>query len=299
MKRLCLGLAALSLPALAQVEFSIPDGQAGFKLLQLQPSSRASGLAGAGSALPGSGSDQDQNPAVGKPAWIELSAGMSSLPEQFASSVQHVSWRVPAGPGTVTGRVRYEGFQDLAGYDEEDRSTGDFAAAVWTAGLGYAWNLDSVWALGARAAYARNTVERFSNWAVVGDLGMRYTPRFPWSLSASLLNVGYATVADSAKEHLPTTVVVGAAWRFPSVKGWSLAAMVDARHPNDAEWTVPVGLEASWSILTLRTGFPLLLDDARPSLGAGIAWENLKLDASVSWHAATGMTSGMEFALGL
>jgi hypothetical protein len=292
----------LSTAALAQVDFSISPGQSGFKLLKLQPSARASGLSGAGSALPGLGSDQDQNPAVVRPEWVELSVGMASLPEQFASSIQHTAWRVPAGPGTVTGRVRYEGFQDLAGYDEEDRSTGLFSASTWSAGAGYSWVIDSAWTLGARAAYARNTVERFSNWAIAGDVGLRFAPKAPWSLGASLLNVGYAAKpdwSDSAKETLPTTIVLGGAWRFPVLHGWHLTAMADLRHPNDEEWTAPIGLEASWSILTLRTGFPLLLEDARPSLGAGLAWENLRLDASVAWHAATGMTSGLELALGL
>lgn len=299
MKRLAFSLAALSLSPLAQVDFSVADGNSGFKLLKLQTSSRAEGLSGAGSALAGLGSDQDQNPAVASPGWVELSAGMKSLPEQFGTSVQHLSWRIPAGRGTVTGRVRYEGFQDLAGYDGEDRSTGSFSAATWTAGLGYARPLDSAWTVGARIAYARNTVERWAGWAVVGDAGLRWTPKAPWSLSASLLNIGYAAKVDTASEILPTTAVVGGAWRFPTLRGWDLAALVDLRKPNDEDLTIPVGVEARWSVLTLRAGFPLLLADARPSLGAGIAWENLKLDASAAWHAATGMSTSMEFGIGL
>lgn len=299
MKRSALLVGLLSLPSFAQVDFSIPDGRASFKLLKLQISSRAEGLSGAGSAVPGSGSDQDQNPAVANPGWLELSAGMKSLPEQFGTSVQHLSWRVPAWSGTVTGRMRYEGFQDLAGYDAEGRSTGSFSASTWTAGLGYARAWDSAWTLGARAAYARNTVGRWAGWAVVGDAGLRWTPRAPWSVAASLLNIGYASKVDTAKEHLPTTVVVGGAWRFPTLYGWELVGLVDARKPNDEDLTVPVGVEGRWSILVLRAGFPLLLEEARPSLGAGVAWENLKLDASVGWHAATGIATSMEFALGL
>lgn len=297
--RSALILALVPFAALAQVDLSIPDGSSSFKLLKLQTSSRAEGLSGAGSAVPGLGSDQDQNPAVASPGWLELSAGMKSLPEQFGTSVQHLSWRVPAGRGTVTGRIRYEGFQDLAGYDKEGRSTGSFSASTWTAGLGYARPLDSAWNVGARVAYARNTVERWASWAVVGDVGLRWTPKAPWSAAASLLNVGYAAKVDTAKERLPTTVVVGGAWRFPTLSGWNLTGLVDVRKPNDEDLVVPLGLEARWNILTLRTGYPLLLDEARPSLGAGVAWENLKLDASVAWHAATGMSTSMEFALGL
>jgi hypothetical protein len=224
---------------------------------------------------------------------------MASLPQQFGTSIQHLSWLVPAGPGTLTGRIRYEGFQNLAGYDEDDNSTGNFSASTWTAGAGYSWRIDSAWTAGGRIAYGRNTIERYSDWAVVGDLGVRWTPTAPWSLAMSLLNIGRASTADSSADVLPTTVVIGGAWRFPTLYGWNLVALADFRHPNDEDWTIPVGIEAQWSILTLRTGFPLLLADGRPSLGAGLHWDNLRLDASVNWNAATGMTTALEFGLGL
>ena len=291
---------ALAVSAQAQLDLSIPDGSSGYKLLKLQPSPRAEALSGAGSAVSGLGSDQDQNPAVAKPDGNELSGGYASLPEKFATGIQHLSWRIPAGPGTFTGRIRYEGFSDLAGYDDEDQSTGDFSASTWTAGGGYAWNIDSSFTVGTRLQYAMNSVERYHSWAIVGDLGVRYAPvHHPWSLAASLLNVGKSSVADSVEDKLPTTVVLGAGWRFPRLSGWQFTLLADLRHPNDEAWTLPVGVEAQWSVLTVRAGFPVLADNARPSFGAGLAWENIRLDGSVAWNAVTGMTSALEFALAL
>jgi len=284
----------------AQLDLSVADGSSSYKMLKLSASSRVLGLSGAGSGLAGTGSDQDQNPAVARASGTELSAGYASLPGPFASGIQHLGWRVPVGPGSLIGRVRYEGFDDLAGYDHEDRSTGDFSVSTWTAGLGYAWNIDSSWIVAGRVQYARNSVERYQGWAVVGDAGIHYSPRNrPWSFGISLLNVGKAAVADSLEEPLPTTVQIGTAWKLPERAGWKTTLLLDFRHPNDEEWTMPVGAEATWSALTLRCGMPLLLAGARPSLGAGIHWESIRLDASVAWHEATGISTSMEFALEL
>jgi len=298
--KILLSILVLAELANAQVDLSVPAGSSSYKMLKLSASSRVLGLSGAGSGLPGTGSDQDLNPAVSRATGSELSAGYASLPGPFASGIQHLGWRLPVGPGSLIGRVRYEGFNDLAGYDGEDRTTGDFSVSTWAAGLGYAWNIDSSWILAARVQYARNSVERYQGWAVVGDAGIHYSPRNkPWSVGASLLNVGKAAVADSLEEPLPTTIQIGTAWRLPEYSGWKSTLLLDLRHPNDEEWTMPAGVEASWSLLTLRCGLPLFLDGARPSFGAGVHWESIRLDASVAWHEATGMSSSMEFALEL
>jgi len=291
---LALGLA---LPARAQI--SEPAGSSGYKLLKLDISPRAAALSGSGVALPGL--EQELSPALDTPDKIRLEAGWASGYSRLESQVEHSSWVVPSWGGSLFGRLRFQGFDDLDGYDREDRATGAYTASTWAAGVGYAHALD-VLAPGLVAGGAlhggMNHVASVTSWAGWGDLGARWT-RGPYAVGGAVRNWGLASTSDHDRETLPLQARIGAAWTRALPAGWTVSVLADARWTVDESWTAPLGLEARWGALSLRTGWNAGLTESRPSFGFGVQGDSWGVDASLAWHGALGLSPGMSLSAGI
>lgn len=289
------GALLLSAPVRAGID--LESGESGYKLLKLEAGSRSAALSGAGVAAPAL--EQDLNPAIDAPEKIEMAVGWTRGYTQFGDDRQHAVWAVPLARAALLANLRFQGFSDLEGYDDEARSTGTYTASTFAGGVGLSLPLPAGVRLGARLEGGSNHVADARSWAAWGDLGARWSLDSSWwSLGTSVRNWGLATTSGDDAETLPLTVQLGGAAHH-GLGSWDLSLMLDAKRPLDEDWTFPLGLEARWSVLSLRAGFPLGRDEARPSFGAGLAWDAWRVDAHLGWHGALGIAPGMQLGLTL
>lgn len=285
--------------SLAAAQLSEPSGASGYKLLKLDISPRAAALSGAGVARPEL--EQDLNPAIAVPDKIRLGAGWTSGYARLDGRIEHASWASPAPGGSFFGRLRFQGFEDIDGYDVEDRSTGTYTASTWAAGMGYGFSLSRLvpgLSAGLRASGGMNHVASVASYAGWIDLGTRWE-RGPWAVGATVRNWGLASVSDHDHEILPFQTQLGGAWTRALPHDWSVSVLGDARWTADEEWTLPVGLESRWGMLALRTGWTLGLEESRPSFGVGVLGDSWGVEASLAWHGALGLSPGMSLVAGI
>lgn len=291
---LVLALAGLSCAQLAE-----PAGASGYKLLKLDISPRTAALSGAGVARPEL--EQDLNPAIATPDRTRLGAGWTSGYARLEGRVEHASWAMPAPGGALFGRLRFQGFEDIEGYDAEDRSTGTYTASTWAAGLGYGLSLSKLvpgLSVGLRASGGMNHVASVASWAGWADLGTRWE-KGEWAAGATIRNWGLASVSDQDHETLPLQTQLGGSWTRSLPHDWSVSVLADARWTVDEEWTAPLGLESRWGMLALRTGWTLGLEESRPSFGVGVLGDSWGVEASLAWHGALGLSPGMALTAGI
>jgi len=295
---LAAGLILLAASA-ASAQLSEPAGSSGYKLLKLDISPRQAALSGAGTALPES--DPDASPAIRAPIGTRLTAGWTSGYAQLDGQIEHASWQSAVLGGAAFGRLRFQGFEGIEGYDGESRPTGTYTAATWGAGLGCSHPLDLL-APGLTAGLAlhggMNRVETATSWAGWTDLGLRWN-RGAFGLGGSVRNWGLASTSGEDPETLPLQTALGASWTRALPADWTVSVLADARWTVDEEWTLPLGLEARWGVLALRSGMQLGLEEARPSFGVGILGSSWGLDASLAWHGALGLSPGMTLSAGI
>jgi len=287
------------LPAFALGQLSEPAGSSGYKLLKLDISPRQAALSGAGVALPGS--EQEANAAIDPSDKIRLTAGWTSGYSQLDGKIEHVSWVDPLAGGTLFGRLRFQGFDNIPGYDIEDRGTGTYTASTWAAGCGYAHSLDVLLpglVTGLALHGGMNHVDAVASFAGWTDLGARWT-HGEFALGGSVRNWGFASISDHDPETLPLQTQFGGSYTRRLPFDWTVSVLTDARWTIDEEWTLPVGLEARWGMLALRSGWTVGLAESRPSFGVGIQGEAWGVDASMAWHGALGLSPGMSLTAGI
>lgn len=288
----------MALASLAGAQISEPSGSSGYKLLKLDVSPRSAALSGAGVSSPLL--ESDLSPALDTLASPRLSAGWSAGYARFESQIEHAAWATPLLGGTLFGRLRFQGFEGIPGYDGEARPTGTYTASTWAAGLGYGHGLDAILpnlSAGLALHGGMNHVEATSSFAGWTDIGLRWNPG-AWKTGAVLRNLGIATRSDADQETLPTQIQIGASRGLPW-GAWELSPFLDARWTRDEEWTFPVALEARWGGLYLRTGWAFGLQEARPSFGVGLLGETWGCDASLGWHGALGLAPGLTLSAGI
>lgn len=290
---------ALALAAVCGAQLSEPAGSSGYKLLKLDISPRAAALSGAGVAAPGL--EQDLNPALAVPDKIRLGAGWTSGYARLDGRIEHASWTMPLSGGALFGRMRFQGFEGIDGYDNEDRSTGTYTASTWALGVGTSRSLAFLvpgLSAGLRASGGMNHVASVASWAGWADLGLRWESG-AWALGGAVRNWGLASISDQDHETLPLQAQFGGAWTKGLPYGWTLSVLADARWTVDEAWTVPVGLESRWGMLALRSGWNVGLDESRPSFGVGILGDSWGVEASLAWHGALGLSPGMSLSAGI
>lgn len=280
----CLAMAATSANA---SWFDLPSGGAGFKLLKLDASPTSLGLSGAG--VGAGGDDPIVNPATDSSQHSRLSAGYGATFQRLDGSLQQAAWLLPDGNWSWNALARFEGFDNLQGRDGEDRRTGTYSASSWAldAGLSIPTPVAGMRA-GATIGTGMDMVADASSWALWLSMGLSYqTAGSPWSAGLSVRNLGLGTTSGDHRENLPLVVQTGVAWH-QALGSWTLVPMADLKMVADEDLQFPIGLEARWSILSLRTGYVLGRDEFLPSLGLGLAWEGISVDVATGWHQALG-----------
>lgn len=287
-------VAALVLAAAVQASWiDLPSDGASFKLLKLDAHPATLALSGAGTGL---GSiDPVRNAAIDSISTATLSAGYGRTFSRLDGSLQQVAWALPWGAWNWNATARFQGFENIPGRDEEDRSTGTYAASAWAldAGLSAPLFLEGL-RVGAGLGAGMDMVADANAFAGWMDLGATYRPRDArWSTGLALRNLGMGTT--HAKD-LPAIIQIGGAWRQP-LGSWTLVPMADAKWVADEDIQFPIALEARWSVLALRTGYVLGREESLPSFGLGLDWEDWILDAGTSWHEALGFAPALRLGI--
>ena len=182
------------LPTLASAQ---PSRLTGFGLLRLEPSARATALAGAY----GVGSGEDVNALFANPALL----GESDHGQLAVSYLNHLS-DISAGfvvyarhverlGGTVGGSVRFLSYGDFERADDDGTRTGDtFGASDAIVTLSYARPAGDRLHDGGSAHAVFSSVDDASANALAADFGVTYQiPEQGLALSASLHHLGVVT----------------------------------------------------------------------------------------------------------
>jgi hypothetical protein len=290
-------LTAATLGSVAQASwYDLSAGGAGFKLLKLDAAPTALALSGSGVGAPGT--DLARNPATDSVELVVLSTGYGATYSRLDGSLQQAAWTVPSGAWTFSALARFEGFSDIPGRDESDRPTGTYSASSWAfdAGLSGPTGIDGLRA-GASLGAGMDAVADADAWAGWLGLGLVYRPAGTnWSLGASARNLGVGTTSGLHSEKLPATFQVGGVWN-QKLSNWTFTPTADAKFVADEDLQFPIGFEAKWNVLSLRTGYVVGRDEARPSFGLGLDWEGWIVEVSTGWHQALGFAPGARIGI--
>lgn len=282
----CLGTAGASW-------FDLPAGGSSFKLLKLEAHPGTLALSGAGTGL--GSTDPVRNPAVDSCPRTLLSAGYGKTFSRLDGSLQQVGWILPSDSWSWNLSARFSGFENIPGRDEEDRPTGEYAATSWAldAGLSIPLPFDGI-RLGATLGGGMDMIadaDAFAGWLGMGATWRPSGAR--WSVGGTLRNLGFGS---THAEHLPLIAQAGVAWRQP-LGSWTLIPMADAKYVADEDLQFPIALEARWNVLAFRAGYPIGRDEALPSFGIGLDWEDWTVDAGTGWHDALGFAPALRIGI--
>lgn len=169
----------------------------GFGLLRLEPSARASALAGAYGAGPG----EDVNAFFANPALLgeddDRALSVSYLNHLADINAGFVAYarQVDRLGGTVGGAVRFLSYGDFERADADGTRTGDtFGASDAIVSLAYARPLSERASFGAVAHAVFSSIDDASAQAFAADLGLTYQiPEQGFTVAASVHNVGIVT----------------------------------------------------------------------------------------------------------
>lgn len=182
--------AALAGSAAAQSRLS------GFGLLRLEPSARASALAGAY----GAGSGEDVNALFANPALLgdedHRALAVSYLNHLADINAGFVAYarQIDRIGGTVAGAVRFLSYGDFERADFDGEADGTFGASDAIVSLSYARPVNERTHIGASAHALFSAIDDASAQALAADLGVTYRiPERGFTVSASLHNVGFVT----------------------------------------------------------------------------------------------------------
>ncbi len=234
------GAAALlcAVPVLAQ-----PGPATTFSFLRLEPSARASALAGSYSAVYG----EDVNALFYNPALlsedVHRSASFSYLNHLgevnagFLAYARHVD-----GWGTFGTGVRFVGWGRTEGYDANGEPTGTFGASDAGLTVAFARTDDGHLSYGASLTGLLSRIDAYSASALAADVGISYhLPESRTTFSASVNNAGVVLSSlGTVKDELPLDVRVAVSRRlmyvplFLSVTGYNLNRIGDEPSSGNA-----------------------------------------------------------------
>lgn len=281
--------------------------QAGMKWLTVGTDARASGMAGAMTALEGYSSAMFYNPAgmariesganvcFGTTLWIaEINHSYASLAIRpgkgewgvFGISIQGVDY------GDLIGTIGTSNPAYPGGYIE----TGKFNPTAWMFGVGYAKALSEKFSVGGNVKYAKQNLgggytalastgeaTAFKNYSIdvfAFDLGVLYHTGFK-SLTFGMSVRNFSREIRYIQENfqLPLSFRIGLAMNlmdFFDVKRDEQAFLftIDAEHPRDFPELVRVGGEYTlFKLVALRAGFVSGSTEEGVSLGVGAVKE--------------------------
>ncbi len=201
-------LAAVSLSLLsvaaASGAFAQPSRLTGFGLLRLEPSARATALAGAY----GTGNGEDVNALFANPALLDaeshrrLSVGYLNHLADINAGFVAFAYDAERLGGTLGGALRFLSYGDFERADADGTRTGDtFGASDAVVTLSYARPYGERVRLGASAHAVFSSLDDASAQALAADLGATYlVPERGFALSAALRNLGVVTGSFGAED---------------------------------------------------------------------------------------------------
>jgi hypothetical protein len=276
-------------------------GEAGFQFLKLHMAPRTQALAGSGAALQKSSLEAgDINPAsaVGDSGVLYLGQGWG--PEETKSMTPNITWSLPAGRFSLFLGVRFLRFEELRGFDDDNKPKTNYGAHTFRIQAGLAGKNKSL-SWGASLNYAEHSVAFARYRSYLLDLGFQYELFRGLVLGAAANNADFHTSAPiySGNEIFPPTVLrAGAAYTFSPVPVITVTAVLDARTRNDEKMNLPSGLEFGWQdVLFLRTGYAFMEPETAQQFGAGVKWRPFVFDYAYKRHKTLG--PGHNIALGI
>jgi hypothetical protein len=281
--------AAACPSAVMAVEFDRAYGEAGYKFLKLPLDPRIVGLAGAGAALADEAGQIDLNPAAAAADSGHLVVGKGYPFAEFQSNSSHITWSIPYAGYRILLNARYLGFENIDGYNDQDKATSAYGAHTLKtqAGLAGAWR-SLHW--GATVNYAGNSIANANYATAMVNLGARYFVLPGLVAGASVVNADFwgsdAKDADNRKPFPPTALQAGLAYTHGLGADLEASAAVDARTRNDEQMVWPVGLEVSWrKLLFARAGYPIGEQEPAVAAGLGLRWSLFQFQYAYQGHA--------------
>ncbi len=202
------GLTILfSVPTLAQ-----PTDLSGFPFLRLEPSARAAALGGSFSAMYGDDVNAlFYNPALLNPDMhgalsISYLNHLSDINAGFLAYSRHYE-----GIGSLGAGLRFLGWGELQGADEQGNRTGTFNASDVALTVGASRKYTEQFHYGINAHLIYSSLDDVNASAIAADVGILYhLPNQQMTLSAAVNNLGVTLSSfGTTKDELPLDVRVG------------------------------------------------------------------------------------------
>ncbi len=195
----------LLLPLLAtSVASAQPSRLTGFGLLRIEPSARATALAGAY----GTGNGEDVNALFANPALLDetshrrLSVGYLNHLADVSAGFAAFAYDAERLGGTVGGALRFLSYGDFERAEADGTRPGDtFGASDAIVTLSYARPYGERVRWGASAHAVFSSLDDASAQAIAADVGVTYgVPERGFAVSASLRNLGIVTSSLGAED---------------------------------------------------------------------------------------------------
>lgn len=308
MKKLFIIVLLITLPVLLFAQEG-KIGTAGAQFLKIGLSARATGMAGAFTAVTNDAEAIFWNPgALAQVQGNDITAAYVQWPADIVYSGAALATNIE-GVGVLGFHIAGLKAGDMRvrtlSYPEGNGQM--FTASQFVGGISYSTFLTDRFAIGATWKYVQEDFHEYSsaNWAV--DVGTYYHTGFrSLVIGMSILNFGpesqfdgsyldYSDPAeggigyeekDFAPYNLPLTFKFGLAMNVYETEDIKVLTALDTNKPNDNEQRVNAGVEFSFiDMLALRGGYNVNYDEQTFTFGAGFKYNlfgttNVRLDYS-------------------
>jgi tetratricopeptide (TPR) repeat protein len=218
--------------------------------------SRADGMAGAFTAVPGDIATVHYNPA-GLAYLKKQEMSLLYYPLYESSSFGSAAYgQALLDIGTVAASFSRFAVDGIEGYDVSGAKTAVFGSEQYKAALSYAKKIAGGFSAGANLNIFYSSISKFNYAGVGADIGVLYEP-FPF-LRAGLMARNIITPVfsmESSLETLPRTYTLGLSAAYTAA-GFEFIADCDVSAGETEGFKYRAGIEAGWSgMASLRAGF--------------------------------------------
>lgn len=266
--------------ALAQAEGA---GSHGAQFLRMQAGARASGVAGAYSALADDSLAVFWNPAN----LTNVKKGDLAFTHAMLPGDMSANWVSLARPGTNSALgfgVQYVSYGTIHGIDENNTDMGEFSPVDMAISVAYARNLSSNLSVGGTVKYIHSKITETAT-AVALDFGASHRLGSKTTLTATAQNLGKGVEYISESDSLPLVVSLGVSHSVFE----DLYVLGQYSEPFDYSAYLSLGMEYQLQLegkssVAIRTGWSNISKDISGapgfSFGAGISHSPYHIDYS-------------------
>ena len=225
----------------SSASFAQLGGQSAYTFLNTPIAPRVAGTAGAVVA----NTETDVNFGIWNPALINsnmhghMSLSFASLSGgvRFGEGVYSHTWKKA---GSFNAGIKYVNYGDFKSTNNLAVVTGSFSASDFAFQVGYGYQLDSNFQVGASVKLINSAYEQYSSWAIATDIAAVYQiPRSRFAMALILRNMGTQIQKfNSEGEALPFEVKFGVSTRFKHVP-LRLNLMLDNLQQMDLTYNDP------------------------------------------------------------